>query len=124
MYGCMPFIGKGWGWKGTTAPVPAFPTQYSAGQPDASYWEHESVPEPHFWRKGGTQANISPGKGGTTSAPPLRWFDDKQPPFWQPKLEQAGYPFATWLNDINLWLADCELSPELVAPAVARRLGG
>ena len=48
----------------------------------------------------------------------------KIPPFWEPRFEQAGYPFRVWLQDVNLWSGGTELALELQAPAVAQRLGG
>ena len=48
----------------------------------------------------------------------------KIPPFWEPRLEQAGYPFRIWLQDVSLWAGGTELATELQAPAVAQRLGG
>ena len=48
----------------------------------------------------------------------------KVPPYWEPRYEQAGYPFRIWLQDVNLWSGGTELPTELQAPAVAQRLGG
>ena len=48
----------------------------------------------------------------------------KVPPFWEPSLELRGYPFRTWLQDLDVWAAGTELQPEQQAPAVVQRLGG
>ena len=48
----------------------------------------------------------------------------KVPPFWAPYLEQRGYPFRLWVQDIMLWCAATELQPAQRGPAIVQRLGG
>ena len=51
------------------------------------------------------------GKGGGRAAgyrqPDTTWESlghstSKIPPYWEPKLEQNGYPFRIWLQDVSL----------------------
>ena len=89
-------------------------------------WQSLGSPSAHAesyatrWYKGG----VSEHAGEKGFGKPLRWSDSKNPPWWEPSLETRGYPFRIWIQDVNLWLAGTELQPELVGPAVARRLGG
>ncbi|CAK0897272.1 unnamed protein product [Prorocentrum cordatum] len=48
----------------------------------------------------------------------------KVPPFWAPYLEQRGYPFCLWVQDVMLWCAATELQPPQRGPAIVQRLGG
>ncbi|CAK0852886.1 unnamed protein product, partial [Prorocentrum cordatum] len=48
----------------------------------------------------------------------------KVPPFWAPYLEQRGYPFRLWVQDVMLWCAATELQQHQRGPAIVQRLGG
>ena len=62
--------------------------------------------------------------GHDSGREPFGHSTSKIPPYWEPALEQRGYPFRTWLQDLDIWSAGTELDEELKAPAVAQRLGG
>ena len=88
---------------------------------DSRHW----YPQSHdaFWARKGK--GRSRGASAPSSAQEsLGYSTSKIPPFWEPALELAGYPFRTWLLDANLWSGGTELALELQAPAVAQRLGG
>ena len=88
---------------------------------DSRFWDPQTV----YWSGKGKGAPRVAGNrlpGGTWDAP--GHSTSKLPPYWEPKLEQNGYPFRIWLQDVNLWSGGTELAVELQAPAVAQRLGG
>ena len=87
------------GWKGGTIPY-----TNSAGPPDAAY-DHSPADQSDFragwdsyWGKGASRYHP---KGGRASESNPRWLDDKNPPWWEPALENRGFPFATWREDVN-----------------------
>ena len=73
--------------------------------------------------KGGGPKGYSGGPIGPAREP-IGHATSKVPPYWEPGLEQRGYPFRTWLKDLDVWSAGTELREEQQAPAVAQRLGG
>ena len=83
---------------------------------DSRHW----YPQEAFWGRGKGKGGVRTA-GNRSSNPTLT---SKVPPYWEPRYEQAGYPFRIWLQDVNLWSGGTELAPELQAPAVAQRLGG
>ena len=89
---------------------------------DTRFWD----PQTAFWARkgkgGGPERRFSARLG---SSPESHGHStSKVPPFWEPRLEQAGYPFRIWLQDVRLWSGGTELALVLQAPAVAQRLGG
>ena len=77
--------------------------------------------------KGSWKGGVPRGKPRGAHAPPGEPFGhatSKVPPYWEPGLELRGYPFRTWLQDLDVWAAGTELHEEQRTPAVAQRLGG
>ena len=75
-----------------------------------------------WWGKGGPRG--SPSRSPDQRGEPFGHSTSKVPPYWEPGLEQRGYPFRIWLQDVDVWSTGTELQPELQAPAVVQRLGG
>ena len=89
---------------------------------DSRLWD----PQEAFWGRGKGRGGVRTA-GNRSSNPTQESFGhstSKIPPYWEPRYEQAGYPFRIWLQDVNLWSGGTELPLELQAPAVAQRLGG
>ena len=87
---------------------------------DSRLWN----PQTAYWAGKGKGSSVAGNRlrDGTREA--FGHSTSKIPPYWEPKLEQQGYPFRIWLQDVNLWSGGTELPLELQAPAVAQRLGG
>ncbi|CAK0838336.1 unnamed protein product [Prorocentrum cordatum] len=64
------------------------------------------------------------GVQGLPAAELAQQSTSKVPPFWAPYLEQRGYPFRLWVQDVTLWCAATELQPQQRGPAIVQRLGG
>ena len=64
------------------------------------------------------------GKGGRNPRADYGQSIIKVPPYWDPTLENKGYPFRTWIRGLDVWAAGTELPAQLQAPAVVQRLGG
>ena len=78
---------------------------------------------PTFWGKG--KGHAPPGSTyQRTGYESFGHSTSKVPPYWEPSLKLKGYPFRVWLQDLDVWSAGAELADQLVAPAVAQRLGG
>ena len=71
-------------------------------------------------RPGGHHSTVTTAAGGE----PYGASTSKVPLYWEPALENRGYPFRVWLQDVDVWSAGTELQAELQAPAVVQRLGG
>ena len=55
------------------------------------------------------------GRDGTTN---------RIPPRWSPDMRRGGYDFAHWINDLQLWMLQCEMQPHQQCAAIILRLGG
>ena len=75
-----------------------------------------------YWGKGASGGR--PGSPQGLARTDFGTSNTKTPPYWEPALENRGYPFRTWSQDIDVWSAGTELQPELWAPSVVQRLGG
>jgi len=60
---------------------------------------------------------------GTTPIGGYGTATNKVPPEWDPAWSKA-YPFRTWLQDVLMWAAACDLDGPQQGPAVIMRLGG
>ena len=77
-----------------------------------------------YWGNSGRSGSSVSGPSGSANHERYGHATSKIPPYWEPSFETRGYPYATWEQDINHWLAGTELPEERRAPAVVQRLGG
>ena len=87
---------------------------------DSRFWN----PQNTYWAGRGKGSSVAGNRLRDGPREAFGHSTSKLPPYWEPKLEQNGYPFRIWLQDVNLWSGGTELPEELRAPAVAQRLGG
>ena len=89
----------------------------------AQRWGEEEDDDAGYWFGAqGTEYYMLDTTG--QSAQTAMQSSSKIPPYWSPELELRGYPFRTWVQDVNLWMASTELNEQSIAGAVAQRLGG
>ena len=90
---------------GTRPMSPARGVRIGESRLPAPPWQQEGVP-------------------GLPAAELAQQSTSKVPPYWAPYLEQRGYPFRLWAQDVMLWCAATELQPNQRGPAIVQRLGG
>ena len=62
-------------------------------QPQDTFWNRKGKGGGHERRGGASREPHRESHGYATS---------KIPPYWEPRLEQTGYPFRVWLKDVEL----------------------
>ena len=77
-----------------------------------------------WWGRRASMGQASSTPRGVAGGEAYGSSTNKIPPYWEPGLENRGYPFRVWMQDIDIWSAGTELQQEQLAPAVVQKLGG